>query len=422
MEKRQTFIGFLLTIYIIMFIGVTFLNRDGSFYGNANLHFLSSYREAWNTFAIRNWQFIILNILMFVPLGILLPMLHKNFHNKKWTIGLAFILTLLIECVQLITGFGIFELDDIFNNLLGAVIGYGVVMGIFELIKGKKHRFLRTLNYLLPLILVIGIFKGIFTYYTFKEFGNLSIAHNYKIDMKDAKIFLDIKLNNENRIVPIYKAPSYTEDLAKEFVIDFFENLRINTQNIEIDIYENKAIYWIRGNTDYNIWLEYLDGSYRYTDFSVFDDEIEPMNIDKDTLLKSLKKYNINLPKESVFKNEDIGRYKWTVEKHIKDQSLIEGVLYCTYYNDNTIKKIHNNIVTYNKVKDVIIKSESEAYKDLKDGKFRYFNSSNNIESIDIIKISLDYRLDSKGFYQPIYLFDSIIDEKEYTITIPAMK
>lgn len=141
LEKRQTFIGFLLTIYIIMVIGVTFLNRGGSFYGNANLHFLSSYREAWNTFAIRNWQFIILNILMFVPLGILLPMLHKNFHNKKWTIGLAFILTLLIECVQLITGFGIFELDDIFNNLLGAVIGYGVVMGIFELIKGKNIDF-----------------------------------------------------------------------------------------------------------------------------------------------------------------------------------------------------------------------------------------------------------------------------------------
>lgn len=107
-SRKKLIMGGLFTCYIIMVLGVTFLNRSSFFERSFNIHFLSSYIEAWNNFSIWHWQFIIFNILMFVPLGILLPLMHKRFHQLKWTIAAGLLFTLLIEGVQYATGFGIF--------------------------------------------------------------------------------------------------------------------------------------------------------------------------------------------------------------------------------------------------------------------------------------------------------------------------
>lgn len=75
---------------------------------------------------ITNWaelQNIILNIMLFVPFGYLLPSL---FPRLRWwqviLLGLAFSLT--IELLQLITRLGYADVDDLINNTLGAAIGF----------------------------------------------------------------------------------------------------------------------------------------------------------------------------------------------------------------------------------------------------------------------------------------------------------
>ena len=80
-SKKQIIFGSLFIAYIIMVFGVTFLSRGSHFQGSMNIHFLSSYRDAWNSFSLRSWQFIILNIFMFVPFGFLVPLLEKRFHK-----------------------------------------------------------------------------------------------------------------------------------------------------------------------------------------------------------------------------------------------------------------------------------------------------------------------------------------------------
>lgn len=59
LSKRRTFIWFCFIGYIIMVIGVTFLNRGARVFGDTNLHLFSSYREAWNSFNSTTWRFII---------------------------------------------------------------------------------------------------------------------------------------------------------------------------------------------------------------------------------------------------------------------------------------------------------------------------------------------------------------------------
>lgn len=67
------------------------------------------------------------NILLFIPFGILIPLLWKMFRKGYRLILLAFIVSMLIEMMQLLTHRGFFELDDILLNTFGAWIGYLVV-------------------------------------------------------------------------------------------------------------------------------------------------------------------------------------------------------------------------------------------------------------------------------------------------------
>lgn len=216
-----------------MVIGVTFLNRGTGASGHINFRLFSSYREAWNSFNSTNWRFIILNIFMLVPLGILLPLLSKRFYKFSWILGASFLMTLVIKIIQLITGYGIFDLGDIFNNVLGAIIGYGILMTFISFIEKRENKFKQALLYLMPLILMIVSSIAIKSAYNLKEFGNLYISHNYKINMKNIDLKLNIEIEEESkevflnsnkyilRKVPIYKAPIFDKDRGKEFFIDF---------------------------------------------------------------------------------------------------------------------------------------------------------------------------------------------------------
>ena len=70
----------------------------------------------------------LLNILLFVPFGYLLPLLLARFRNKAaacWQILAAGLLaSLVIESSQLIFRRGVFELDDLVKNTIGTGAGY----------------------------------------------------------------------------------------------------------------------------------------------------------------------------------------------------------------------------------------------------------------------------------------------------------
>lgn len=418
LSKRKLLLVAAFTGYVIMVIGVTFLNRGSNYEGWIDLSLFASYREAWYSSSVRVWQFIYLNILMFVPFGILFPLLHRRFRKAAWTIGMSAFFTLAIESLQLLTGFGIFDADDLFNNLLGAIIGYGIVMGIIALkAKGIKRAFV----YFSPLLLVVILSGSMFAYYHLKEFGNLSIVPAHKTDMTEATTTMDVELNDKRMKVPVYKAPSYTKAAADEFVVDFFKGMGLETSDIEDNSYPDTGIYWIRGEKSYSIWVDFLDGSYRYTDFSSHDEDIEQKDADEETLKDHLRKFGIDIPQDSNFRKIDTGTYQWTVDKKTIGNRLIDGSLTVNYYNDDTVKRIDNKLITYEKVRDIEIKSEQEAYQEILDGKFLYFPKDKKINTLHINKVEVSYHLDSKGYYQPVYAFHGVVNGTEMTILIPGI-
>lgn len=73
---------------------------------------------------------IILNILLYIPLGYLLPFTFEKL--KPWQvllIGLG--CSVLTEVTQLVCKIGLFEFDDMLNNTLGCAIGLMMYKGLF---------------------------------------------------------------------------------------------------------------------------------------------------------------------------------------------------------------------------------------------------------------------------------------------------
>jgi glycopeptide antibiotics resistance protein len=69
-----------------------------------------------------------LNMILFVPFGYLFAktIQHASWKNIRWWVaaGAGFAVSLLIETAQLLFRFGVFELDDLIKNTLGAWGGY----------------------------------------------------------------------------------------------------------------------------------------------------------------------------------------------------------------------------------------------------------------------------------------------------------
>ncbi len=64
------------------------------------------------------------NIVGFLPLGVLFPMLFTGMRKVWKTVMFIFFISLAFELVQLFTSLGVFDVDDLILNTAGGVLGY----------------------------------------------------------------------------------------------------------------------------------------------------------------------------------------------------------------------------------------------------------------------------------------------------------
>jgi len=76
------------------------------------------------------------NVLMFIPLGFLLPVVFKKVRKIYLLAGIIFIITFSIEFIQYFMG-RVADIDDILENLLGGVMGYGIFATFNQLLKSR---------------------------------------------------------------------------------------------------------------------------------------------------------------------------------------------------------------------------------------------------------------------------------------------
>ena len=133
---NQRTVEVLFTFYIIAVLTVTLFVRAYGVGARTMLNPLIKYNALGKEFAKNGWKCfltqkgffteIFLNILLFVPLGFLVPIQSEGF-RKSWKIlllGLGF--SMFIECAQFVLHMGCFDTADLIHNTAGAGIGYFV--------------------------------------------------------------------------------------------------------------------------------------------------------------------------------------------------------------------------------------------------------------------------------------------------------
>lgn len=101
---------------------------------------------------------------------------------------------------------------------------------------------------------------------------------------------------------------------------------------------------------------------------------------------------------------------------------VIECILTCKITSEGVVSGYRNNLIRYEEYKEYEIISEQQAFQQLKEGKVNFRYLIDDVENIFVKNIRLGYSLDTKGYYQPVYIFQTRLNDEEAEIAIPALK
>lgn len=138
MSILQVVTSFFLFEYIFIILISTVLSRSS---GNEYLYKLElfwSYRYFMEIGVIGVLFENVYNLLLLFPYGFLVKIIWKRL-NAIWISATGTIISLIIEFLQLVLKRGYFELDDIFHNSLGVLLGY-LTFSIMMRIREEKRR------------------------------------------------------------------------------------------------------------------------------------------------------------------------------------------------------------------------------------------------------------------------------------------
>lgn len=141
-HRKKLIFGALLMFWLFTALSATYFGRSESRTRELRLELFWTIRAAWNEHNGIYWYLIIGNIMLFVPLGFLLPMTDETLKNSVFVTLIGGILSLGIEITQYVTMTGLCELDDLLHNALGTFTGYQVFIVLSQLLEfvyGKKH-------------------------------------------------------------------------------------------------------------------------------------------------------------------------------------------------------------------------------------------------------------------------------------------
>lgn len=94
------------------------------------------YREKLGMFAVL--ANLLGNIIGFVPFGFMMPVISVKRRNFFTMAFLSFLLSLIIESIQLVLRVGSFDVDDLLLNTVGGIMGY-VLFRTFSKYRRKNN-------------------------------------------------------------------------------------------------------------------------------------------------------------------------------------------------------------------------------------------------------------------------------------------
>ncbi len=140
-RKHNKIIGW--SMFVIYLIGLIYLlffaeSMGRTMDSDANRHYnLELFKEIKRFYMYRGtlgveafFVNVFGNVVAFIPFGFLKSILVFKDRNFKKTVVSGFFFSLSIEITQLILNVGSFDVDDLFLNTIGIMIGYWIFWGL----------------------------------------------------------------------------------------------------------------------------------------------------------------------------------------------------------------------------------------------------------------------------------------------------
>ncbi len=131
-RKKASLIWTLLAAYVLFVLFITLINRMPAATIRFELIPLSSWFEVVKYQDEELLIQVLLNIVLFIPIGSLLELIciarDKGEKHSYLQVLVPFLFSAAIEVLQLVTRRGMFEWDDMLHNTLGAIIGMCIVV------------------------------------------------------------------------------------------------------------------------------------------------------------------------------------------------------------------------------------------------------------------------------------------------------
>lgn len=112
-------------LYLAALLSVTLFVRIGSVQTDIQMEPFHKFREAMNT---QKWEILqhnYQNVILFIPMGVLIPLINRHYFQKfSYAFFAGMIVSACIETIQYLFQLGTCDIDDIIANTLGAVVGF----------------------------------------------------------------------------------------------------------------------------------------------------------------------------------------------------------------------------------------------------------------------------------------------------------
>lgn len=409
--KGQAVAVLLLSCYLGGLAAVTFMNRMDGMQTGVQLRPLLAFWEAWNNFTLQVWLNPLLNIVMFLPLGVLLPLAAKPFRRWYWMLAAGAGTSIVIEALQYIRGRGQADVDDLLCNTLGAMLGYCLCMLAVSL-AGKRRR-LAGAYAALPVLFAAAL-AGVFLTYRFQPYGNLADAPIYAADTKGVEWVRECSLSGDPGPSGVYWAEPFTRESCDAFAVEFLgrQGAEIQFGTPDVDYYDNTAAY--SDHRTYSLWVNYNDRSYRYTDYRV-DSSLrysgQGGTITESELRAALEALGVDIPGAARFiaVDKEKGEYAFRAESVVEDGALTDGDLTCYVAEGGILYEVKSAVSVSAIRGNAAVISPQEAYDRLRAGRFSWRDvpmfDELSPKQVRVVDCKLEYLTDSKGFRQPVYTF-----------------
>lgn len=137
------FILYLLVLFYLLFFSETYGRTMDNGY-RYNMELFKEISRFWNKRETLGMPIVILNlagnVLAFMPFGFFVPILWRFGRNVFVCVLLTCLFSWIVETIQLFAKVGAFDVDDIFLNTIGGLLGFLVYRFWWRPLVQKKNR------------------------------------------------------------------------------------------------------------------------------------------------------------------------------------------------------------------------------------------------------------------------------------------